>query len=424
MKQRREYQSRAIEWALTEPARRKLVVSPTGTGKTFIGAEIVREARVKNPNARVLWVAHRRELVQQGAEALGTDNILSASIKTDVSNHPVCVASIQTLMRRKEVPRADLLVIDEAHHTPAKTWELFAREYSNIPHVGLTATPIRQDNRSMGEVFDSLHVAIGTDEAIESGYLCPLRIRCPAGPRGNLAADPAEVVNSVSGRCVIFARDIEHAEKIGQQTGGKIVTSRTPTQAREGILASKPRVLINVNALTEGWDDPEVEAAILCRPVGSTGLFVQIVGRILRLHPNKSYATLFDLCGTTHKLGWPTKAISISLESGITLDKSYVSKLKYCPNPLCRNAQIGGVKCQVCGTKLGASKEEIAIRKEEMIELSRAQFEAKSLEDKKIEVINYHKKLTQQADINGYHSGWIKHRLIAKYPNALEIANS
>src|SRR6185295_11926979 len=98
---------------------------------------------------RVLWLAHRRELVQQAAstlERLGLD-VGHSGLK---ASSPVQVASVQTLLARGEAPAASLVVYDEAHHFAAEDWGRLATAYAGAIRIGLTATPERGDGRGLG----------------------------------------------------------------------------------------------------------------------------------------------------------------------------------------------------------------------------------------------------------------------------------
>jgi DNA repair protein RadD len=153
----RDYQVSAVEQlraafgVLEADRRRVLLVSPVGSGKTRLGAEIAR-LKVKNWGKKVLWIAHRTELIDQAASALTACGLSVGAIAAGSSLPPqpfapVQVASIQTLAARGRVPEADMVIWDEAHHASAKTYaDLFA-QYAAAQHVGLTATPERADGK-------------------------------------------------------------------------------------------------------------------------------------------------------------------------------------------------------------------------------------------------------------------------------------
>jgi DNA repair protein RadD len=137
-----------------------LVVAPTGSGKTVIIGEVIRQAE----NKHVLVIAHRRELIHQMRDKLAEFGIYAGVI---LAGHPVDrmrgvqVASVQTLwsrcMRGKtDLPPADIVVIDEAHHCRARTYRKIVESYPNAKIIGLTATPCRRDGRGLGSTFKTM----------------------------------------------------------------------------------------------------------------------------------------------------------------------------------------------------------------------------------------------------------------------------
>jgi len=137
-------------------AKKVLVVLPTGSGKTVIAAEIIR--RAVDDGKRVIFLAHRRELVLQCADKLGRfgidHGILMAGIKPSFIPD-VQVGSIQTLSARLNrgtiaAPKADLLIFDEGHHCNANTYQKLIKRYSWANVIGLTATPLRGDGKGLG----------------------------------------------------------------------------------------------------------------------------------------------------------------------------------------------------------------------------------------------------------------------------------
>ena len=146
-------------------ARRILIVLPTGGGKTRLGRHYV--SAYAGRGQRVLWVAHREELVAQAAATLagvaGAVGVLQAD--RDPGDAPVVVASVQTLAARGvgRLPAADLVILDEAHHYVAAQWGAVARAYSDALTLGLTATPARADGTALGDLFDRLVVGATVD---------------------------------------------------------------------------------------------------------------------------------------------------------------------------------------------------------------------------------------------------------------------
>ncbi|KKK83168.1 hypothetical protein LCGC14_2796100, partial [marine sediment metagenome] len=157
--QLRPYQGHAIQCVREEIAlgnRRVLLVIETGGGKTFTACSIILSAISKGK--RCIFLAHRKELIDQCSETLtvlGIDHgvIKRGHPKRDLSK-PVQVASIQTLIKRDHWD-ADLIVIDEAHRSCAKTYkDIVARYDDRVTLLGLTATPARMDGKPLGEMYN------------------------------------------------------------------------------------------------------------------------------------------------------------------------------------------------------------------------------------------------------------------------------
>lgn len=184
----RPYQTRAVDLAraaFLAGKRRILLVAPTGAGKTVIATHGLIAPAVAR-GSRVLFLAHRQELIDQCAAKLG--ELPYGIIKANIKPHPyapIQVASVQTLARR-DLPPADLVVVDEAHHTTGdNSYGVILAAYPNAAIVGLTATPFRLDGRGMGSVFDALIPVATVSELIAAGAL--VRPRTFALPAPDLA---------------------------------------------------------------------------------------------------------------------------------------------------------------------------------------------------------------------------------------------
>lgn len=308
----RDYQARTIDAcraAYRDGKRSILIVSPTGSGKTRMGAEIARNVYTRR--RRVRWIAHRRELIQQAAERLAAEGAIVGPLGG------IEVESIQTLLSRDKSDPVDLTVLDEAHHYVAAEWGRIAHAAKGGLVVGLTATPERGDGTPLGDLFDHMVVAASIRELTELGHLVPCTVKGPPKRLGNsLAEDPviAYEREARGTRAVVFCQSVAHAREVAEsftEAGfpAACVDGTMRTDDRDRALRAfrdgELRVLTNVFVLTEGWDCPETETCILARSVGSAAMLLQTIGRVLRPSPGKARALVLDLCGAVYEHGLP-----------------------------------------------------------------------------------------------------------------------
>jgi len=334
----RPYQRKAISAtyaAIRAGHRRPLVVSPTGSGKSTIGSLMVRDAVSRG--RRVAWFAHRTELRDQAVETLGRCEVACGHSGIGRSE-PVQVVSTQGATSCEEVPEADLVILDEAHHYAADEWGRIVEAYPTATIIGLTATPERTDGRGMGHIFDELVVVAQPRELVALGHLVdcgPEHIYRPDTLQepGTLCVPPVEIYrdHGEGGRNVVFAGNVEHACKhvvefkmagvdAALVHGG--LDPEVRARALESFASGRVRVLVNVYVLTEGWDCPAVDVVTLARNMGSTTMFMQTCGRGLRPSPGKTHLKLFDLAGVSHVHGSPLDERVYSLDGiGMRLAK-------------------------------------------------------------------------------------------------------
>lgn len=310
-------------------ARSLLAVGPTGSGKTRLGAVTVRDM------GRVLWVAHRRELVSQARKTLasivGAENVgVLMSGEEELPGARFQVASIETVFARSNAPdRVDVIVLDEAHHFVADSYRTLLDLYPRARVLGLTATPERYDGRPLGDIFEQLVVAAQYSELIEQGHIVPADIVRPTQYLGNdIVLDPldawdAYVSHRANRRTFAFFGRVADAERAALRwrargARAELIEAKTGKVWRDDVIelfgAGRLDVITNVYALTEGVDIPEAGVAVSCRSFQFSGAMLQAFGRVLRSAPGKSRALILDLTGATHLHGLPTEDREYSLE--------------------------------------------------------------------------------------------------------------
>jgi len=339
----RDYQQRAVDSVIAALDRRPILVSPTGSGKTTMATEIVERLGVPT-----LWMAHRKELVDQAAERLEAHGLKAGIVMSGYEPDPgaqVQVASIQTLARRDKPP-AGLIVVDEAHHCAADSYQNVLAEYPDARLLGLTATPFRLDGRGLGDLFGELVIAAWPDELCDSGVLHKPRVWASKAPdlrgvrvvagdyslgalaeRSNTAELNADIVETwkkraAGMRTVAFAVDIDHSLAITKAfldagVPAEHLDGSTARSERDAVLdrlrRGQTRVVCNCMVLTEGWDLPALECAVIARPTASLNLHLQMIGRVMRACDGKDGAVVLDHAGNHHVHGLVTRRLNYTL---------------------------------------------------------------------------------------------------------------
>ena len=386
----RPYQSRAVEElraAVTEYGS-AVYVLPTGAGKTVVAAEIARLAQAKG--RRTLLLVHRRELVKQAIETLNLA-CPGVSIGVEAAGWPsqpwaaLQVGMVQSISRRAYSVKPDLVIIDEAHHARAATWEKVLAQWPGVPRLGLTATPERLDGKGLAAHFATMVMGPTIDELVEDGYLAPTRtLRIPSGlalagvrkdKKGEYRQDDLrdKVTDKVVASAVDAYMDYAHGKRaifFGIHTGHS-------KQVCEGLRARGVRavhvdgtdnpfyrdrimgefrtggvdVVGNCDLISEGFDAPACEVVMMGAATTSITRFLQQAGRAMRPGPGKT-ALVLDLAGNTYTLGLPDEPREWSLADG-EIKESTVGERK--PNH-CRtcNTVFYGRKCPGCSAIITA----------------------------------------------------------------------
>lgn len=341
MIQLRDYQDNCVNGvriAYRKGRRAPLLVSPTGSGKTVMFAYISQSASTRL--SKVLILVHRQELVDQTCKTLrafAVNHGVIAAGRTPDRTHLVQVASVQTLVRRLECFRPDLIIIDEAHHGTAGSWRKVIDANPQAKILGVTATPERLDGRGLGEVFDDLIMGPEVSWLIDQGHLSrPLYFAPPQAAdlshlrvaRGDFdqrdiakamdtKAITGDAVDHYAKLCrgvpaVAFCASVAHAEHVAAEFNASGFRASTidgnmdKEERREVVRMlgdGRLNVLTSCEIINEGFDLPIVSAAILLRPTMSLGLHLQQIGRVLRPAPGKDRAIILDHVGNLARHG-------------------------------------------------------------------------------------------------------------------------
>jgi superfamily II DNA or RNA helicase len=350
----RPYQQEALDAVVSysdKGINRQLVVLPTGAGKTVIFSHL---PLIKQDCLPMLVLAHRGELLDQARNKIMASNpdltveIEQAERKAGHTN--VVVASVATL-GRNNTPRImaypqdyfKSIVIDEAHHAAAPSYRRIIDYFNPDFILGVTATPQRSDSTRLVDVFEEIVYYKSIQDLIEDGWLCPLvgyRVKTNTdlseveivngdyaqakledavdNPERNASIVAAYLNLAMDEKALVFASGVRHAENLAlsfrqASVDAEVIVGTTPQEERNSILArfaaGTLKVVVNVGVLTEGFDEPSVQAIILAKPTRSTLLYTQIVGRGTRLHESKESCKIIDIADTTKgkkPIGLPT----------------------------------------------------------------------------------------------------------------------
>lgn len=332
----------------------------TVTHNTVLGAEVVAGAIAKGK--RVLWVAGRRELIDQAAARMPVPaGIVMAGRKPDPAS-PVQVASIDSVGARGEYPPADLVVYDEAHHIVARTSRQLLEHYPGAHVLGLTATPERADGTALGDVFDDMVVGVTVRELMDEGHLVECDCIGPAEESDALAQDPVKTWLTHSGGRpgFVFAKSVAHSRTIveGLTSAGVLaahVDGSTAKGTRDRLIDDFRRgrldVLSSVYVFTEGTDVPRAAVCLMARGFQHASSYLQCVGRVLRPAPGKDRALLIDLVGGVHTHGLVDDDRVWSLDGEPHRLEDRAMALSQCPS--CGAVwRSNGKPCPVCGFEL------------------------------------------------------------------------
>jgi len=331
---------------------------PTGTGKTRLFTSIIRDINIwglrHNLNYRILIIAHRSELIEQSSRCLDKYHIKHGVLagamkdKRDLMQM-IQVASIQTITHPAnryliEELQFDFIIIDEAHHAVANSYQKLWKYCPNSKKLGVTATPWRMNNSGFTQIFDTFIPSMSIREFIQKGWLATYKyysipnnseiiksiesiqefdiegdykssaltqVFDTSKIRAQLYCSYAK--NAFGKKGIIYSISREHSEHICLQYSChniaiENIDSKTPAKVRENIINAFKKgeidIIVNVDIFSEGFDCPDIEFIQLARPTKSLVKYIQQVGRGLRKNGNKQ-CIILDNVGMYSRFGLP-----------------------------------------------------------------------------------------------------------------------
>jgi DNA repair protein RadD len=394
-----------------------LFVLPTGGGKTFTFSYIASNAADKG--GAVCIIVHRKELLLQASASLRALGIEHGLISPHFTPNPhalVQVASVDTLLIRlkKIAYKFKLLIFDEAHHVVAENKWGRAYELLGKPHMlGVTATPVRTDGKGLGEhaggVFKAMVLGPAVAELIERGMLInPVvytslevpdlkDVRRDVNGEYNArqlaaAVDKPKITGSAVAqytkicpgrRAIVFCSSVEHAKHVVAEfneagfkfdllVGEPEMSDAERTDVNKRLRAGELHGACTVDLVSEGYDLPDLECCIMLRPTASEALFLQQVGRVMRISEGKTTCYLLDHVGNVgvltdgefkRKHGLPNELREWSLDGRKKKKKGPKEledkpiEIKQCPK--CFVAHEPATHCPKCGFEYPVSNRQL-----------------------------------------------------------------
>jgi superfamily II DNA or RNA helicase/HKD family nuclease len=332
---------------------KNLIVMPTGSGKTMLAAfDFKRQFDNSNHSLRLLFMAHRKEILQQAQQSFARvlrdpnfGQLWGDGQQPDNWNH--VFATIQTLNSDKaklaerwpEGTHFDYIIIDEAHHSSAQSYQEIIQFFNPKFLLGLTATPERMDGQSIVKDFDH-HFAseLRLTDGIEQEFLCPFQYFGVAQDMPDLSGvkwtrghyDSIElegyyekkaykeavltslsqiVSNANEVSCIGFCCSIPHSNSMAEFFSSQGFKAASITSAnnneRDRLIndfrLGRLQYVFTVDLFNEGLDIPHVDTVLFLRPTESLTVFLQQLGRGLRTYPGKPHLTVLDFVSQAHK---------------------------------------------------------------------------------------------------------------------------
>lgn len=401
----RDYQQKVVDDIYSWYADGKnsvLTYAPTGSGKTVISAKIIADFIADGK--KVLFVVHRIPLVEQTIKTV--EKILGYEIKFSIyqgsntkidPDADITVGMVQSIKKSKLPDHVDLVVFDEVHTTAYyKIVREIKEKYqpvsvlSNTKFLGLTATPWRtKGNETFCWLFDVVVKSCEIKELVTKGYLTPPRLFGYNGLIDYTKAETSggdysskwlkivcnaqlntEIVEKYidftpNKQAIAFCASVSQAEDLTSQflnngVKAELWVGSTNEVDRKRIQKAfrtkKIQVIVSVSCLCEGFDEPIAEVALIARPTKSIALFWQMIGRVLRLFPNKKEAFILDFCDNFSRNGTPYDPIKIALCDIKERKQGFEPPVKSCPN--CGHVVNIAIRiCPECGFEFKATKD-------------------------------------------------------------------
>lgn len=410
-------------------------------------AEIAR--RTTTNGNRVMFLIHRKEVLQQAVKTFNNQ---------DVNPDLLTAGMVQTLTRRVDkLPIPDVILVDEAHHALAKSYQRILNKFPKAIVLLFTATPHRTGRVQLDQIADDIIVGQSIHELTEKGFLAPFRYFQPPGDfdskllkrgsTGDFTNDSMQQAMSTKifghivkqykriapgMQAVVYTYSIDSAIKITAEFNSEGISAvevdGTTSKEKRAVAVRKFReqkikILVNVNLFTEGVDLPDVDCVIMARPTASLALYLQFSMRCLNPRPGKT-AIIIDHANNFKSFGYPDddrdwkKAIISGKQKSKTLLKDPGMSIVTCDYcfAVVKASEVKDGKCPICGKSIKIHEAK-PISDVDLVEATKArkQLVKKILHDnvyqnvinKKVGELRTMAELQAYAKIHGYKNGWV-----------------
>lgn len=433
-----DYQQALVEktrQALSDGNQGVLIVSPPGSGKSVVIAEIARLTTLKHN--RVLFFVHRKELVKQ---------IKDSFIQQNVNLNYCAILTVGKVAHRlKILPKPNLIIVDESHHSRAKTYQKIFNYYSDVPRLGFTGSPWRMSGKGFEDIYSAMVEGPTTKWLISHHKLAPFTLygyqlgdksKLKVGSTGdytNKSMDDfsksiihGDIVKSwwkfAHGRqTIIYCHSTEFSKKVAQAFRNEGISAvhvdaKTPQKKRDQIMkdfkTAKISILCNVDLVSEGFNVPDCSCVVLLRPTKSLVIYLQQAMRAMRYQPDKK-AIIIDQVGNFERFGLPDQEREWTLKDREkTPHRENTNEgiaIKTCPKCFAV-IEASLTTCPICGHDFTPEIRELEQKREQELQKIEAErINRRNIANKKVSELTSFKELAIYGKARGFKPGWAWH---------------
>ena len=409
-------------------------------------AEIAR--RTTKNNNRVMFLIHRKEVLDQAVKTFN---------KQGVNSDLLTAGMVQTLTRRVDkLPTPSVILVDEAHHALAKSYQRILKQFPKAIVLLFTATPHRTSRIQLDQIADDIIVGQSIHELTEKGFLAPFRYFQPPddfdskllkrNSTGDYTAESMQQAMSTKifghivkqykriadgMQAVVYTYSIDSAVEIARKFNSEgtsaIEVDGTTSKEKRDLAVRKFReqeikILVNVNLFTEGVDLPNVDCVIMARPTASLALYLQFSMRCLNPRPGKT-AIIIDHANNFKQFGYPDddrdwkKAIKSGRQKSKSLLKDPGLSIVTCDYcfAVVKASEVKDGKCPICGKPIKVHKAK-PVSDVDLVEATKERQRLikeivknnllKEVANKTVSELKSLSELQAYARLHGYKPGW------------------